>query len=295
MSRPSPARQRGFGLLSFVLVTAALAFSLVVGYAAVLTRQEANGLADKREAFLTQQLELLESYWRANAYAIDRTGLGNTTTAEELFKAARLTNQYGLALALSDVRVQASEDIAYRVAVLYLPAETDETNPPDLQRFRTTGEFQCANPGADCASRVMKVFSSLELQRELQRETQARLTQVAQKAQSYFKARMLQDPERNVSVNYFRKPLGACVVEPMDLDCVDTYQALMGTGVNGSNKLLMATNLALADEELYSAWGLPIEASNLQDSETLDTPFTMVFRALKPSGNFMRIIAVQQI
>lgn len=294
MRRPSPMRQRGFGLLAFVMLTAIVAFTLVVGYAGVMTRKEANRLPARQAAYLEEAATQVEKAWVSHAYAIDSPSASNTTTAEQVLSVAGVTAQYGLQVALSDVRVL--NGVAHRSLVLFLPSETDESNPPNLAKFKTTGQFEsCSNTGAECAPRRLKVFNSLELQQELTRETQARLLRLAQKAQSYFKARMLQDPERNVSVNYFRKPMGACEVLDIDLGCMDTYQplAVLDNPARYS-RTRMAVSLGLTDEELFSAWGFPIEASNLLDSVTDDAPYSMSFRALRPGGGFVTIKAVQQ-
>ncbi len=295
MRRPNPVRERGFGLLAFVLLTAIVAFTLVVGYAGVMTRKEASRVPARQEAYLRQVALQVEQAWRASAYVYDAPGPSNSLTAEQVLTAAGVVPQYGLQAALSNVRV--SDGIAYRSLVVYLPAETDESNPPNLASFRSTGEFQsCSNTSQECATRSFLVFSSLDLQRELTKETQARLNKLAFKAQGYFKARMLLDPERNVSVNYFRKPMGACEVMDNDLGCMDTYQPLVVLGGPSSySRTRMATALGLTDEELFSAWGYPIEASNLQDSVTDDAPYTMAFRAARPSGGFLTVKAVQQL
>lgn len=294
MRRPSPTRQRGFGLLAFVMLTAIVAFTLVVGYAGVMTRKEANRLPARQAAYLETAVAQISKAWAVHAYAIDAPGASNTTTAEQILQVASVTPQYGLQAALSDVRI--TNGVAHRSLVVYLPSDTDASNPPNVAAFKTSGQFaSCVNANADCAPRRFKVFSSLELEQELTRETQARLGRLAQKAQSYFKARMMQDPERNVSVNYFRKPLGACEVLEMDLGCMDTYMplAVMDNPTKYS-RTRMASALGLTDEELFSAWGFPLEASNLLDSVTNDAPFTMSFRAMRPGGGFLSVKAVQQ-
>ena len=56
-----------------------------------------------------------------------------------------------------------------------------------------------------------------------------------------------------------------------------------------------AVLLGLTDEELVSAWGMPIELSNLQDSVTDDLPFTMVLRTLMPNGQFIQLTVTQPL
>lgn len=294
MRRPSPVRQQGFGLLAFVLVTAVVAFSLVVGYSGTMVRQHYNSLQARNEAWLKVQEEAIRGLWREEAFRIDQASASNPYTAEDILKAASVSLQWGAQAQLS--RVLTEGDFSYRVLVLYLPSETDTANPPALAQFELTGVFQsCTNPTADCSARQYAVISSYDLQKELTREAQARLNKVAYRAQAHFKARMLLDPERNVGVNYFRKPSGACLTDPADLDCLDTYTPLASQAPSGWAVTPTAKALQLTDEELVSPWGQPIEASNLLDSETTAPPFTMAFRVPKPAGGYLSAKAVQQL
>lgn len=295
MRRPSPTRQQGFGLLAFVILSAMLAFSLVVGYSGVLTRTQANQLLSNQQKYLASAKSNIAAFYARNAFQLDKSSMSNPVSIEDVLAGANVHGRSGMQAELSRV-LQAPDGTNYRVIALWMPSDTDESNPPDIERFRTTGKFErCANMGAACAPRAFEVFDSTELQRELAKKTIARLQRVALKAQSYFKARTLQDPEKNVSVNYFRKPNGACEVMPLDLGCLDTYTPLAQPGPNGTlTESKVAKHLALSPDEMVSAWGLPIEASNLQDSVTDDSPYTMAFRAANPTGGYFTIKAVQQ-
>jgi len=296
MRRPSPQRQQGFGLLVFVIITAIVALSLVVGYSGVLTRTHANQVVANHQQYLAESRVALLTFYEKHAYAIDEQSMSNTTTIEQLLAGANVPTRYGMRAALSNILVS-PEGLRYRAVALWLPSETDEANPPNIAQFITTGQFKdCINGAANCADRSFVVFDSADIQRDFAKRTIARLEKVAMKAQSYFKARTLQDPERNVSVNYFRNPSGGCEVMPMDLQCLNNYTPLAMP--DGSGKLTpsrTAINLGLSDEELVSAWGRPIEASNLTDAVTDDTPYTMVFRAATPAGTFYTVRAVQQL
>lgn len=301
MRRPGPSRQQGFGLLVFVIATAIVAFTIVVGYAGNLTRKQLVELVPRQNKQLDISLQLVEKMWLQNAYYLDYAA--GTRTIDEVLQLAAVDQRGGMLGALSDVMTIPAEGIAYRALVLYFPTGTDgaddenPANPPDLAHFKATGEFKsCADPGAPCAERVFRVFNSVDVERALAKETSARLQRIAQKAQSYFKARMLQDPERNISVNYFRRPSGGCEVFPQDLGCLDTYEGLVTMSSSTTYvRSRIATILGLNDEELFSAWGQPIEASNLQDSSVAAAPFSMALRARKPLGGFMTIKAIQPI
>jgi hypothetical protein len=295
MRRPNPSRQQGFGLFAFVLVTAAVAFTLVVGYASLLTRKAANTLLKDQGTFVTRQIADIEKAWPAQAVRLDAPG--SALTEQDLAQYVGYSAKYGSQLVMSDVLTKNDEGLTYRNVLLYIPTQSDVDNPPDVAAFRKTGEFvSCSAAGAYCEQRAYKVFSSLNVERKLAVESQLRLMKVVFKAQAYFKARMLQDPERNVSINYFRAPGGDCPGLDEDLGCLDsyTYVAQMDS-VGGYSTHRAATMLGLTDEELFSAWGEPIQASNLLDSRINDVPYTMVFRARKPNNTYITITAVEPI
>ena len=115
-------RQQGFGLLSFVLLAAVVAFTLVVGFAGVMTRREANELPVKQQAYLQQAVAQVKTNWRANAYTLDSPGAGATATADDVLRMAKLQRRYGMSVELSNVQVLAAENLSYRTVVLYLKA-----------------------------------------------------------------------------------------------------------------------------------------------------------------------------
>lgn len=296
MRRPSPVRQQGFGLLAFVMAAAVVAFSLVIGYSGLMVRQHHNDLQERNEALLAEYERGVRELWREKAHLIDQASEteSNNYTAEDILSAAGVSLR-GLAEAhLSDVFKEG--DFSYRVMVIFFPTDTDDRNPPDIAEFKKTGKFQsCKNPQEVCAQRQFVVISSYDMQKELIREAQARLNRVAYRAQAHFKARMLLEPEKSITVNYFRKPFGECVTVEADLDCLDTYTPLLSISPAGAEMLHAAKALQLTDEELVSPWGQPIEASNLLDSETESPPYTMAFRVLKPSGGYLVTKAVQPL
>jgi len=297
MSRPTRLRQQGFGLLSFVAVTAFIALSLVVGYSGLLTRKVANELELRQEAKVGEVVSRLEAMWLQHAGQLHLPSSVLTVTPQTLTEAAGMVLPAGVQMTVSDVLPAAAEGLVYRNVVVYLPAETDEVNPPDLPTFVSTGVFKsCTNSAAECAPRVFKVFSSLDLQREFAREAQLRLNKVASKAQSYFKARLLQDIERNIDVNYFYRPSGGCAVEDIDLGCLTGYEPLATESGGVVSRSRLAQRLSLNDEELFSPWGGPIEAANVgQGNSTSEAPFSMSFRVVNPAGGYYIIRAVQPL
>lgn len=290
-------RQQGFGVFATVMLTSVLCLSLIVGYAGVLTRQEANGILGRNQTFANETVANVERAWPRFAAQFDDNSISNVTEAADVLRVARVQMRGPATAYLSKVVALPAEGIAYRSLLVMFPSNTDDVNPPNIASFINTGTFvSCPDAAKACETRAFAMFTSLETERRLSKETHLRLQKVAQKAQSYFKARTLQDPERNISVNYFRRPMGNCDVLPQDLGCLDTFTPLAAvSGDTSYTRTTMAVNLGLTDEELFSAWGGPLEASNLQDSYTLVTPFSLAVRARRPDGTYISIQALQQI
>lgn len=286
-------RQAGFGLLAFVAIAAIVAITFVVGFSSVMTKEQANQLRAKQEAYLTAVVDGVSGFYRKNVFRIDELSMGNTVTAEILLENSGHSPRYGVKAALSQL-LPGDSGRYYRKFIVWLPGDELTANF-DEAAFVTTGQLpNCSVP--DCTLPIFQVFDSRAIHAEYADETRARLQRIAYKAQAYFKARMLQDPEKNISVNYFRMPFGDCVSGPRELECLNTYQPLASATANGTvEPSKTATILGLTDEELFSPWGTAIEASTLQDAVTDDTPFTMVFRAKDPFGNFIRVIAIQPV
>ena len=296
--RPPRLTQRpeqGFGLLIFVVIVLAVAVALVTGYWSTLAYQQKNAQLVQQQAYLAQAQRSLQAYYQQNAYVLDQSGLGNVTTIGGLLAAAGVQRQYGMQAALSQV-LASPEGLSYRVVVLYLPSDTDSANPPGLTTFGTTGAFTSCSTSGPCAPRAYVVFSSLGIERTLDKATDDLLSTVAAKAQVYFSDRQrAEDPERNVYNNYFLTPYLACDATPEDLDCLPNFTNLSGTDGNGNLVLTRtAVNLGLSPFETVSAWGQPIQATN-ENGVSPSPPYTMLFRAETPAGTYLTKTAVEQL
>lgn len=287
--------EQGFGLLIFVVIVLTIAVALVTGYWSTLAYRQKNTEAAQQQAYLSQVQATLQAYYRQNAFTLDQAGLGNTTTASGLLAAAGVQSSYGMKAVLSRV-LTSPEGLAYRAVAMYLPSDTDSANPPDLASFVATGVFtSCAHSGP-CAPRPYVVFSSLGIERELDKATEDLLNTVAAKAQVYFSDRQrAEDPERNVYNNYFLTPYLACDATPEDLDCLPNFTNLSGFDSSGNLVLSRtATNLGLSPSETVSAWGQPIQATNEAGVSSVP-PYTMLFRAETPAGTYITKTAVEQL
>jgi hypothetical protein len=290
--RVGAKRSGGFALLAFVLAVSVAALGIVLGYASLLTREQADALPATQQAYLEELARRVEHIYRERA----TTGVGTTMQLQQW--RAFGEGEDVLALVESsprwDVQATVTEPLAdahgapYQRVVLWLPTQSDAVNPPNLEQFQATGEWVSCTKASPCDTRALVAVDGQALQRELRMRARERLAVVAYKLQSYFKARVLQDPERSIALNYFRNPRGgSCPTTPVapDLGCLDTYQVPSATFAQRAN---------LTAEDLVSPWGEAVEVSNLQDSETQRAPFTMAVRApVKGTTEYLQVFALQ--
>lgn len=289
--------QAGFALLAFVLALSVVAFSFVLGYSVNLTRQQADAQPRAQQAYLQGlQDTLLQVYRERATHPVEPATPAAVAQwrafgpDEDALALASATLRWGVRAAISEPQPD-GQGAPYQRIALWLPLETEAENPPDIEHFRATGQWRGCTKPAPCVEPPFVLVDGQLVQRVLHAQAQERLMRVAQKLQAYFKARMLQNPERNVAVNYFRNPRGgtACPSTPPapELRCLDTYRPL-----GAADPVAVHANLVAAD--LVSPWGEPLQASNLQDSETVRPPFSMALRVqVKGTAEYLRAIALQ--
>lgn len=301
--RPRSQRQQGFGLLAFVLGTTIFAFSLIGGYSGIWTKEkQLNELTTKMEYVKRSSAQLAKVY-PSLSLRLD-SSLGDGYTSEELIEYAQIPIQWNLKIVKSKL-LKTVEGYQYRAFAFYLDIPVPGAEPLNVQYFIDTGVMRCGASRDVCDSALYMVqWDSSDLVRSMVLETEARLARVVKKAQLYFKARELQDPERNVSINYFYRPSATCILPgSIDLGCLNDYTMLANIegsgGMTGTATKVtpsdVAVKLGLSPDEMVTAWNLPLEASNVRDSVTDKPPYTMAFRAVLPGGTtWLTKTAVQQ-
>lgn len=276
-------RQKGYFLLALTAGLAVIAFGFVAAYSGLLAKKEQRVLLDTQKAYLESARTALEATYDANAALIDgdatESGYRDANTLLEL---AGIKKRWDLQAGVSH---RLSRDgLDYTTIVLWLPNDTDEANPATFNE--ETGAFtSCSKSGTPCAPRAYITVSGLDIQKKRQEKAIKQLNQLASLHQMYFKTRMLQDPDHDLSINYFRAPDGHCD-NPYNLPCLDDYTVVGDTS--------LVALLGLPADLLVNPWGLPIEASNLKDASQ-STPFSMSFRSSTPWGTSYTISALQPV
>ena len=262
-----PRTESGHAVLAMVAVVVTLSGAIVTGWATIATRVQSDALAQVQQAYLEEVRAALLGWYAREIGRIDRTT--EAPDAASLLREAGIAARWGLRIAASD-RL-ARDGISYRVIVAWLPGEADaSTLDPSTGRFTAVG-----------GPRWISV-SGFDLQAGAVSETRARLDRLARHLESAYRARLLSDPSRDVTVNRFRARRCAAPAAG-ELPCIDDYMPVDASGLGQAAGLdpLLGTN----------AWGGPIEASNGVDASQA-IPFSMALRTSTPWGGTLAVFAV---
>jgi Tfp pilus assembly major pilin PilA len=280
--------QQGFFLMALTAVLSVVAFIFILGYSSYYSKRASLTLIQSQQEYLYDaKARLLEAY-AANLLKVDSDLTYSAyRDGEAWLQMGGVSKKWDVSVGVSDRLTK--DGVKYTSVTLWLPTETDGTNPPSYNTG--TGAFTpCAT--APCPNRVYTTFDGYGLQLEARSKSMAILNNAAVKAQSYFKARYLMDVVRDISVNHFRAPRnpGGCgSVAADEIPCIDTFTPLRLTAV--------PTVIGLESQTLTNAWGLDVEVTNRAGgSNYLTSPYTMAFSTRDPWGGPPLIIyAVQPL
>jgi hypothetical protein len=259
--------ESGYAVLAMVAVVVALAGSIVAGWATLATRAQSDALAQLRQAYLDEVRAALLEWYARELGRIDRTA--DAPEPGTLMREAGIAPRWGLRLAAS-ARIE-RDGIAYRMIAAWLPGEGDASLfEPASGRFTPSGATHWI------------VVSGFPLQRAAVEESRARLDRLARHLEMAYRARLLSDPSRDVTVNRFRA-LRCPAPAAGELPCLADYVPVANSGLSQAVGLdpLLSEN----------AWGGPIEASNGVGASQ-ENPFSMALRTATPWGSVLLMNAV---
>jgi type II secretory pathway pseudopilin PulG len=263
-------KQGGYALMALTAALSVVAFGFVIGYSTLLAKKETGQLLEQQKQYMLAAQTALDSVYKANAASIDGDeSQGQWRGATSFLDAAGIQPRWGMQTAVSD-RLE-NGDVDYTVVALWLPGNNGAQNPPAFDT--SSGVFTpCVKTDVPC-TRVYAVYSGLSVQRDLRKRAIGQLNALATKAQSFFKAKALQDPDHNILTNYFRAPSG-CGLSSDEMPCLDNYTPVAATNIPG---------LLGVDASSYTnPWGYPVLASNGSANASTASPFTMGFATQAP-------------
>lgn len=282
-------QNRGSALLVFIVAVSVIALTLVVGMAHQFSVAQNLKLPERQRAYLQVIKQQLDQAYSVRAQDPDTHPAGvrhvDIPGGTDVLSWTNMQPKWGVSAIISN-RLTHPDGYFYRRIAIWLPREGDAANPPDVAKFVGTGEFDPCR-GTTCPDRAFEIFDSIPDEQRRFDLSRKRMGQLALRAQSYFLTRQLQEPERNVSVNYFRDPVGACTRQARDIGCIDGWTRLENTPI--------PELMSLSSSDLVSSWGTPIEVINqAPEAQTDDAPFTLVYRTCTDTRSAcLRVVAAQ--
>ena len=285
-------RQQGVALLAVVAAVSAIALTFVLGSAASLAKVALSEMS-RRNALIVQKTAAdVEAVYKARAAEIDGNATHQTWDNAGTMRAAARVSDVLPVRVLASVR-QTSPTLTWRTFVVYYENEYALENPPDFDP--ATGAFEaCPASVVDCPI-AYAVVDGRRIQGELEARTRRQVEEAARLFQDYFRSRYLADPDRTMTINWFRSPFDpksysasqSCTSQPPDdLDCIDRWTP--SASRTAEDKALVRLPFET------NAWGLPIEVSNKEDSSYLNPPYSMAVRSYTPDGRVILVRAIQQ-
>ncbi len=245
-------------------------------------QQAAAGLEEDHRQYLPIALGQVEAWYVAQAATVDATA--STIDAATVRAAALTQPRYNIQLAVSSrlglpcaSGTPVTVCVPYRRIAVWIPASSEAST---ASFDASTGNFTPGN------ALQWGVFDGRTVQVALANESWRALDRTAAALQRYAVARSAMEPIGSARANFMR-PSDCSKVPADEIGCVDTY-----TDAAGST---LQTTLGLTTGELRSAWGTPIQFSNLQGSQTTTPPYTSALRTSTPWGGSIQITAVQPI
>jgi len=278
--KPKPIRrgrapQEGFAALLLVFLAALMAFFFVIGPMFIKYLEQIDAAETNESTYLDDVSAKLVELYSQNAGAIDQN-VTYSPDPNDIWASLNVQPKAGMRLAVS-TRLTGNQ-VQYRRFVVWLQRANPDTSAFDP----ATGTF---TPGTGVPFRVI---DGEPIQGKKYEITLQRMQMFASMLQKRFQTKFEADPLRTLTINHFRPISGTCTTTTDDIPCIDTYANVMTAA--------SWTSLLSQDPAAWtSAWGQPFTVSNLQDSNTLNPPFTMAIRTALPWSGSVLVSAIQPL
>ena len=184
-------------------VVATIWLVFLLGNIALHAKSQNNELPAKRRVFLDRAEEAIRIWYRKNALTIDNTACRDYTE-KELFEETMVTHEYGVrmlitpcaqSVAMSEKR---GNEIQYRNVAIWIPADGSFADP-DTSGF--TDDFTGFRPHNSLVQ--YRLIEGYAIEAKMTAETKAQLSEMARLLELWARAKTDNDPERDISLNYF--------------------------------------------------------------------------------------------
>ncbi len=137
------------------------------------------------------------------------------------------------------------------------------------------------------ADTQLVVVDGCALQQAAVQQANRTLQRVAQRLESWFQARVADDPRHRLDRNYFQEAAPTCVAGPDQLPCLPDYVPVTGLA-------FFQRQLGLQPSELVGPWGspFPVEVSAGAPASQ-QPPYSLALRLQTPWGDALAAQAVQ--
>lgn len=287
-----------------VMAAAVVALLFIVANITINARDFNNTIVERKQNYLDATSKSLESWYKKNAFNIDRFPDTPAFTEEDLFKAAGVTKSFDAHIAITGLLGQPGSNLFYRNIVVWIPAPGGN----DDSSFTATGVFRPA-----FRETQYRIISGQAIEGHNIGETQTKMRELARLLESRSKAKFEMDPMHDARTNYFRAQY-CSAPNAEEIPCTTFINS--GSGwVDISNPALNLSRLATLNEALTTdSWGQKLEFNNYgqstyetgipgctddtvtsSDTELGEPPYIASIRARTPWGTVLCMRAVQAV
>lgn len=306
-------RERGSALIILTTVVATILLVFLIGNIALHAKSQNNDLPAKQRVFLDRSEEAIRLWYQKNAGSIDGDACKDYTE-KELFEATMVPYEHGARISITPcaetiaMSAKRGNEIQYRNVAIWIPAAGSFADP-DTSGF--TNDFTGFRPHNSLVQ--YRFVEGHAIEAKMVADTKNQLTEMARLFELWARAKTDNDPERDISMNYFA---AYDCDNPKDgeIPCFVEQSGMIGEELKDpgedSKALKLATHALLPQSMNRDAWNRNIliankltapSGTNLHPCLTEDQPnpnyppYRMMLQSITPWGKVITVCPVQSV
>ena len=309
MSRTRSA-QRGFAFIVFSVILVTLGLGFVILQSIELARHQANTYQQTQLTRVNAAASRVRAWYLENARWIDAQPADPshpTLTGANVLEQAQVPGHWNLTAYLSDPITHGS--LQYRTISILAPRDSAPAESFDA----ATGTLTVCPAGTTCV-RASATVDGYPIESEYYARSLKQLNDLALAAQAYFNGHFLANPDRDVSVNWFRAPsaaAGTCTHDDQEMACLDGWADIASNSDAQATLALLGLPAAgTATGQMTNAWGGTIYLANGNDAgfgalglpfpnsapgTVPGSPYQLALQTLTPWGQAITLYATQTL